>query len=1051
MSDINVLKNAIEEVRYNPIAIQRVVMDTLDQATQGQIELVDPSNPFVFLMEAAAVSTSAAMSQSEALVRQLYPSLAVTEDELYLHMSDQDYLGRFAQPSRTVFTLLFDKRELMEKSVPTGIGGTRQLVVPRNTEFTIAEHTFSMQYPIDIRVLSHGGIQVVYDNSRTSPLKVIESNIINWDIIRIHQTDYVKIEVPVEQFKLTSYIGQLNLSSGFNQTYEFEDHFYYTRVFHSNGEGGWTEIKTTHTQQVFDPFDPTVVLKVYHDRVNVHVPQIYITNELLNRELRIDIYTTKGPLELILDGYEINAFGAHWWDVEKEELTAYSAPLATFSNMAVYSDSVVTGGRLSLDFLSLRERVITNALGQQNLPITDVQLNNQLNNLGYHSIKDVDHVTNRIYLASKRIPTPKNDPYIAPAGSLIATLQDTTTALTQQDGVVDNGNRITITNKGLYTRQGGVVRPLTRLQREHVAQLDDVAMVESLNTQPYLFCPFYYVLDFKEDYFVSRAYHLDNPKITYREFIQENESAGLHIATDQLSIQKHQGTYTLRLLTDSDDVIKEMPDDNVHVVIGFRPVGQEHYVYTWGQFIGIDPDTQERYFECAIQTNYDIDENHFISLSNFTATIEPPRRVYSTPLEARFEIFYVVENYRPAPGQVFHPLRFEENHPLPIDARYTSVMHERIGVSLGEYLEGFWDNARSIVSPADYARHADDVPAIYEENVYRRDPTTGRILVDEDFEDLTPIQDHIDDRHAHSVTKHQIGLGLVENDVFLKVMCVNEIVQEEYTPPTYQEVQDYITEQLRLRAEREAARERIYEPRLTYKILHHKGDPVLDEKGNPVYLHRKGDPILDENGNPIISSHRNILREIDLFFIDAKYYFVNHPEDITYRENIKNTITRWVLDDVNTFRQWAIEQTQIYFYPQRTIGMVPVRVRDNEQINAELEQYFKITYYMARDKYHNTQVRDNLTTLATQVISTHLSKKRISISDITAEIRERVADEAIALRVEGLGGEGNLTTLTLDRDIERLSIRKKMQLSIDNLREVVDDIQVTFVAHEGEY
>ena len=49
--------------------------------------------------------------------------------EVYNHMSDVDYIGRFASPSNTKFTIVFGK-ELIESLVYDPVDGLRKLVIP---------------------------------------------------------------------------------------------------------------------------------------------------------------------------------------------------------------------------------------------------------------------------------------------------------------------------------------------------------------------------------------------------------------------------------------------------------------------------------------------------------------------------------------------------------------------------------------------------------------------------------------------------------------------------------------------------------------------------------------------------------------------------------------------------------------------------------------------------------------------------------------------------------------------------------------------------------
>ena len=48
----------IDKYRYNPSGIQRVVLDYLRAVTNDAVDIVDPTNPFVFALESSAVSIS---------------------------------------------------------------------------------------------------------------------------------------------------------------------------------------------------------------------------------------------------------------------------------------------------------------------------------------------------------------------------------------------------------------------------------------------------------------------------------------------------------------------------------------------------------------------------------------------------------------------------------------------------------------------------------------------------------------------------------------------------------------------------------------------------------------------------------------------------------------------------------------------------------------------------------------------------------------------------------------------------------------------------------
>lgn len=956
------LKDEINEVRYNPAAIQRRLFQTLEEMTQGEIDVVDPSNPFVFLMEASVVLTSAQMEESENLTRRLYPSMAQTEDELYLHMSDQDYVGRFNSPSRTTFKLLFHKDEIIKRAVLTEDGETRKIVIPRNTEFQVSDYTFTMEYPVELRVLGHGGLQVAYDVTQPSPLQTLESNMVDWSVVILRGEDYVLVNLPINQFELKPRYAHLNRSTQYNKSFALDDPFYYCRVYRATS-GGWEEIRTTHTDQVFDPNVPTALLKVYEDSLNVSIPHIYISNRSLDKELRVDIYTTKGPLNLILDGYEMNAFTANWRDVGKKD-SKFSAPLNVFTSMAVYSDDIVTGGAEGLDFETLRERVMTNALGNAQLPITEAQLNARLANMGYLAVKDVDNVTNRIYLASRHLPQPQSERTVSGASCTVGRMQGIYDELVNYQGVWDNKERITITSDCLFSHDNGVTRFVPNTQRQHLKQLTGSGLTTAINQGTYLTTPFHYVLDAEENQFYSRAYYLDGPTIENREYVEENTTMGLSVDTNSLHVHKKEDRYTLQVNVHTGKQMIDVDTDDFVTQLSFRPPNERQDVYLNGRCIKRNGQTWV--FEFDLLTRFDVNGDHRILLDGFT--MYPSEiRYYEAELTTTFNLVHYAKKSL-VPGEVRSLLYPGALFLFKDD--YRGVSHEKLDIRFGDYLEGFWENSRTVVSSSSYITHDGDVEATYESNVYKRDPITGTI-----------------------------ELKMDDNG------------------------------------------------QVSYDVLHREGETILNDEGDPVLLYRKGDPVLDSNGEPILSYGRGLLREWDIFLIDGRYRFATRQQDTDYLKEIPRTIISWLKTDLYTFRQWALEQTEIFLYPQRTLGGAEALVGEGENRVVDLEQSFKVTYYLTHSKYSDTFVRETLGDLAKDVIADTLRKGQLKHNQMVAKITARAGEDIIAVEVEGLGGKDNLSALTLINDVERCAIRKRLEQTLDGEFEVVDDVNVNFIRH----
>lgn len=754
----------LAQFRSNPASIQRLALSKLEAVSNGTLDVVDANSPFMFLLETSSVNSAMAVIEAAAETRKQYPSMAMTEDELYLHMSDADYAGRFANPSRTKISILLERDELYARVVETGIGEIRKLTIPRHTEVTVAGISFTMQYPIDIRVMAHGGLQIVYDVTKTSPLETLTTNIVDWQMITINGVEYVRINVPVSQFKITPHFAKLNRAQNFSVDHEFTDQFYYARVFYAQADGSWKEMLTTHTDQVFDPFRPTALLKVYQGKLNVTLPQVYLTTSLVDTEVRIDIYTTRGPLEMVLSDYQLNAFTAKWIDLEKDDGGKYVAPLTAFSTMAVFSDQVATGGGNALTFDQLRERVINNSMGVPDLPITNVQVGTRLQTLGYDVVKDVDNITNRNFMATRSMPRPTDNSVVSGAGCTIQTLTASMTDLIGYNTVFDNGNRITLLPDTLYQSINGVLSVVPDSTVMQLLNLPHDIRARRVNEGSYLYSPFHYVMDMNDDQFSLRPYYLDNPAIESKSYVQENDTTGVAVATDGYLIERVVEGYKVTLTTKSSDAWKALSDANTFCQLSFRPTGEKDRAFQTGTLVGYTQDG-ERVYEFLLGTLYDIDSNDDIVLTTFSMYDDEERK-HATPLVSDFDIIYI------AAGLSGEGLQSSEidldlgRADLPDDV--LGVSRERLSVRLGSALKNLWSSSRSVVSSEDYQKYLTDQPDFYTETVYARDSNGAIIIVNNggvlEYQVLHEIGDPVLDENNQPVMRHYKGDPVLDPD-----------------------------------------------------------------------------------------------------------------------------------------------------------------------------------------------------------------------------------------------------------------------------------------------
>ncbi len=759
-SSIQTLMGNLERYKYNPSLMQRVVLDYLDEITSGQVDVVDPTNPFVFLLEASSVNTALAVNENVINLRKQYPSLSQTLDDLYLHMSDKDFLNRFAVPSDTQFTFVIQVNDMYTKMVYDTVEKCGKLTIPRDTELTVDGISFTLQYPIHIRRFDNGTVQVSYDNAILSPLQALTTNIIDY-YLRMDKdgVSWLFFDVPVSQFKITTTYFPVQLSSVFSQDVTFTDQYYYCRVYQRSTAtlNEWVELIITHTDQVFDAFSPTAIITVYDGYLNVSIPKVYFTAGLVNGDIRVDVYTTRGELTVNLGNYKLAAFTTKLKAIdEQRDITGYVSAL-TLTSYYTYSDGFVSGGTNGLDFDTLRERVIFNSIGIRQLPITNTQIEADVNNYGFDLVKNVDVVTNRIFLATQKLPKPINPKLTTSANIGIGTYITNVGYLETIDNVMIHPLSQTILSNNLFKNDNGVISLLNKTQRDALLALPRSEFLALVNSQYYLYNPFYHVLDHSTNEFELRSYHLDQPTVTQLNFISQNQTLQLVVNTGYYAIRKVPTGYILQCVVKSGNFYKQLLDGQVDAQLGYYPVGETNLAYINGTQVGLDANN-ERIWEFFIETNYDINSSHQLAITN-SHMFSDEAIVVRTLLELDLHVFYSTSSITTA--FVSDAANDLLGHFL-LSNTSACITHETLKTSLGHPLSNLWSRSRSFASGLTYERYIDDIPLLYTERVYEVDPATQSIFTIDgtgelQYNILFEPNDPVLDDAGQPVYKHRKG------------------------------------------------------------------------------------------------------------------------------------------------------------------------------------------------------------------------------------------------------------------------------------------------------
>ena len=765
-------KDNLYEILRNPSLIQTLKLNELDAQVNPDpnnptYDIPDGTLPFVYLMECGSMETAANISEVEALMGKLYARQALTQEDLYLHMSDDDYLNRFAVPAATPWVLILDYDEIVSKAVPFGDQGLKRLVIPRLSEFSAPGLPFTMQYPIQLTVMRHGGVTVEYVLDIESPVQQLSTNIVQWDMMVSRKDDQrrrlMMMTIPMYQFKVNSYSDTLNPETLFQTEYTFTDQFYYARAYISQDhEETWTEVVTTHSDLMYDPDKLTVVFKVVNNRLKVSIPTVYVTTGMAQGSIRVDIYTTQGVLDMDLGTVKDSEFTVKFNSIDDDR--TFTAPLETLTTCQVLARERITGGADIMPFTTLREQVINNTLGPMQVPITNVQLEAQLDRRGYDLVTNVDNITNLEYLAARRLSRPKALDVVSGAGVAMSEITFNMDSLSASKHVSDNGYRQTLLPSMLYSFGNGKVVPLTDAAIDRLDGMSAEQRAREMNGSRYVYSPFHNVLDATNNNFDMRPYYLDNPLITQKIFVGENDTANLQVAIGDYEILRNDKGYIVRVALEQSEQFRKLEDNQIAVQIGYQPSGEKRWASVNGTLY-TKTDTVRTY-DFQIETNYDINSDNGLRTTNMSMFSNAQNNYY-VPLTTNFDVTICVVNSI-TPG--YQPNDLDEMvqaHLLP--QLFMTVNRERLVTTLGYELTRLWRRSRPVLSSESYKKYDHNIPAYYETTVYETDANGNIIIVIKpdgtlDYKVLHKVGDPVLDGQGNPVMKNRIGDPVLDAD-----------------------------------------------------------------------------------------------------------------------------------------------------------------------------------------------------------------------------------------------------------------------------------------------
>ncbi|ECG3268912.1 hypothetical protein EWY84_08650 [Salmonella enterica subsp. enterica serovar Infantis] len=717
METIQDLSGKVLTVAHNPALMQTLSLNTLRQAVaKPGMALADPTDPVAFIAEMGVMLSHSTIEGMRQLLPKMYASMATSWEDLYRHMSDRDAVDIFAQPSTTHMLLYVDVDSLRTRAMPLETQGIRRIIIPRDSYVKVAGYTFTLQYAIEIQVLPFDSFEVLWVTEPSNPVKEVDTNALDWMVTTADSgVNLLRIKIPMMQYAISTATDVILPDTGWKRTFPFNNKFFYARAWMRNTATGnkWKELAQTFSKEVYDPSVPTAVMELGSNVLSVKIPEVYINSGQVTGDVRIDVYTTLGPLSIDLSNYPADDFQMYMADLNEETDENYSNPFKSLSVRRVISQATTVGGRNPLTLEEFRARVIDNSIGARKAPISEAQLRSTVDTMyGLSLTKPIDYVTSRTYHLSSPMPDSTLKEVSSPIGTLAAPLYFTWEELEALSTVRFNGNRATILPETIYKSDGTglYVDPAMTEGQRFMTSRD---LVAAANAASYYYTPFHYVVDRNNDALSVRVYHLAKPAIESKRFMSTNSTTELQVVTENYEVVRTEEGYKLRVVTRSSEAYKALADDQCWAQISFTPRGYgSDRAYVNGKLVGYLDD--ERVFEFELKTNLDVDRNHEMIMTNFN--VGENTLLLPMALSVDMSVFYGCSNYFPRD----YERATLDTYITPPSRDAIGITHETLELVLGKSLSAYWCKSRPVTDSINYLRYTQDVLATWEYDVYDR-------------------------------------------------------------------------------------------------------------------------------------------------------------------------------------------------------------------------------------------------------------------------------------------------------------------------------------------
>jgi len=701
---MSLTKEDIANMQVDPIVATSVMMDELQNGLPDAM-IVDPNNPMAFFMEAVVFNASVLRDEINTKHLRTYSRLANSESDLYNNMSYEEFKNIFSQPSNNQFRFMINITNFLNNAISTD--GYRMASIPEMSTIEVEGYTFLIANRIDIKQFANE-TYTVEQNVSSSDVGVSTLGVLPYNIITNDDTNrFLVFDTVLKQLLLRTHIFAVKVSDSFVSVIPLIDSLHYVSATITRS-GVTYPVRVTYSE-VIDPDVASIIVKPLTGKIEVNIPDIYITSGIMVGSLAIAIYTTKGQVDYPMNKLEAGSFKLSLADTTVDKYTSIMNTIDV-SNTAL---NRLTGGSDGKTFEELRTSIITNSIGDTDTPITGAQLLDLVSRDGYYGYLLEDTITTRDYIASRTLASEigryTNPDILMYKTTLIPSELVDNVNITTSNDIYDI---LSIKPNTLFKNVNGVVTPLNNTELTELSVMNTTDKMEYLNSNHILISPYSYITSVKDDEYSMRIVDYKAVPVSFN--IKANN--GSVLARTNIK------TYTITKTDDGYDILIYISHNAEFDLLDMGRVKAQLKlpIPDSASSIYFDStlDTTDMTFKFTIESDFYVDEDLFLTIENGVSELATKKANLTSQME--FVTYYELASTESGNSSYLNQL-------VHSNTDITALTLETMTVTFGTALKYLYSNMVVSYTDRQYRRYESDVIAKYTEVVYDTD-SIGSLL-----------------------------------------------------------------------------------------------------------------------------------------------------------------------------------------------------------------------------------------------------------------------------------------------------------------------------------